>query len=303
MSNLKIRPDGKFRRPPLGPLPWIAPSLILIATWVFWPAFEMVRTSFREVSRSGLILGYVGFENYIELMARPELVTIFARTFFWVITIVFFTALISLPLSSLLNQKFPGLTVVRWFVILPWAASVFATALTFRWMLNGYYGFFNTLFVDLGIIKEPIDWLGYPNVALAWMVAVAVFVSLPFTSFVLLAGLQTIPNEIREAAQVDGSSAWRTYWKIIFPLLRPALLVALVINLINVFNNFPVIWVITQGGPGNSTDVTTTFMYKLAFRSQEMGQSAALATFNFIIIFLFILLFLRVSGWRQQNEK
>lgn len=302
MSNLKYRPDGKFRTPPLGPLPWIAPSLILIATWVFWPAFEMVRTSFREVSRSGLILGYVGLENYSDLIARPELVTIFARTFLWVGTIVFFTAMISLPLASLLNQKFPGLTVVRWFIILPWAASVFSTALTFRWMLNGYYGFFNTLLVDLRIIDEPIDWLGYPTVALAWMVAVAVFVSLPFTSFVLLAGLQTIPNEVREAAQVDGASPWRTYWRIVFPLLRPALLVALVINLINVFNNFPVIWVMTQGGPGNSTDVTTTFMYKLAFRMQEMGQSAALATFNFVIIFMFILLFLRVSGWNKQNE-
>lgn len=302
MSNLKIRPDGKFRKPPLGPLPWIAPALLLIVTWVFWPAFEMIRTSFREVSRSGLILGYVGFQNYSELLARPELPSILVRTAFWVLSIVFFTAVISLPLASLLNQKFPGLTVVRWFIILPWAASVFSTALTFRWMLNGFYGFFNTVLMDLKILEEPIDWLGYPNVAMAWMVAVAVFVSLPFTSFVLLAGLQTIPNEIREAAQVDGSSSWRTYWKIIFPLLRPALLVALVINLINVFNNFPVIWVMTQGGPGNSTDVTTTFMYKLAFRLQEMGQSAALATFNFVIIFLFILLFLRVSGWRQQNE-
>ena len=302
MSNLKIRPDGKFRKPPLGPLPWIAPALILIFTWVGWPAFEMVRTSFREVSRSGLILGYVGFQNYVELLARPELPSIFIRTAFWVLSIVFFTAVISLPLASLLNQKFPGLTVVRWFIILPWAASVFSTALTFRWMLNAFYGFFNTVLIDLKILQEPIDWLGYPNVAMAWMVAVAVFVSLPFTSFVLLAGLQTIPNEIREAAQVDGSSSWRTYWKIVFPLLRPALSVALVINLINVFNNFPVIWVMTQGGPGNSTDVTTTFMYKLAFRLQEMGQSAALATFNFIIIFMFILLFLRVSGWRQQNE-
>jgi ABC-type sugar transport system permease subunit len=302
MSKLSFRPDGKFRTPRFGPLPWILPSILLIVIWVFWPAFEMVRTSFREVSRSGVILGYVGFENYSDLIARPELAPIFLRTMLWVLTIVFFTALLSLPLASLLNQKFPGRTVVRWFIILPWAASVFSTALTFRWMLNGYYGFVNTLLIDLRIIDEPIDWLGYPNVAIAWMVAVAVFVSLPFTSFVLLAGLQTIPNEIREAAQVDGSSSWRTYWRIIFPLLRPALLVALVINLINVFNNFPIIWVMTQGGPGNSTDVTTTFMYKLAFRMQEMGQSAALATFNFVIIFLFILLFLRVSGWRQQNE-
>ncbi|MFM1864872.1 MAG: hypothetical protein RL677_652 [Actinomycetota bacterium] len=300
MSNFRV--DKKFRRPRLGPLPWILPAILLIATWVFWPAFEMVRTSFREVSRTGLILGYVGFQNYAELLARPELPSIFLRTFFWVISIVILTSAISLPLASLLNQKFPGRTQVRWMIILPWAASVFSTALTFRWMLNGFYGFFNTVLMDLKILDEPVDWLGYPNVALAWMVFVAVFVSLPFTSFVLLAGLQTIPNEIREAAEVDGSSKWRTYWRIVFPLLRPALLVATVINLINVFNNFPIIWVMTQGGPGNSTDVTTTFMYKLAFRMQEMGQSGALATFNFVIIFLFILLFLRVSGWRQQNE-
>jgi multiple sugar transport system permease protein len=124
---------------------------------------------------------------------------------------------------------------------------------------------------------------------------VAVFVSIPFTSFVLLAGLQSIPDDIIEAASVDGASAWQIYRRIKFPLLRNSLLIATIINLINVFNSFPIIWVMTRGGPGYETDTTTTFAYKLAFIESNMGQSTALGVFNFIIIMIIVVVYLRVT--------
>ncbi len=128
---------------------------------------------------------------------------------------------------------------------------------------------------------------------------VAIFVSLPFTTYVFLAGLQAIPTDIYEAARVDGASGWRQYRNITLPLLRPALLVASIINMINVFNSFPIIWVMTGGGPGSKTDTTTTFMYKLAFSFQDIGQSAAMAVVNFGVILVFVLLYLRVVDWRR----
>ena len=161
---------------------------------------------------------------------------------------------------------------------------------------------FNRILEDFGIIKEPIDWLGTPGWNFFWLMAVAVFVSIPFTTYVILAGLTTVPDDILEASTVDGASGWTRYKEITFPLLRPALLVAAVINLINVFNSFPVIWAMTGGGPGYSTDTTTTLAYKLSFRDQDIGASAALASLNFVIILIFIMIFLKVSKWKEATE-
>ena len=210
------------------------------------------------------------------------------------------TILISLGLAALLNAAFPGRRLVRWALIVPWAASVVMTATIWRWMLDAFYGIVNRILFDLGLIANPVnDWLGTPSSAFIWLIAVAIFVSLPFTTYVLLAGLQSIPTDIYEAARVDGATGMRTYRYITLPLLRPALLVAAIINMINVFNSFPIIWAMTGGGPGFQTDTTTTFMYKLAFRFQDIGQSAALAIVNLAVILVFVLLYLRVVDWRR----
>jgi len=214
--------------------------------------------------------------------------------------VVSVTIFIGLGLAALLNAAFPGRRLVRWALIVPWAASVVMTATIWRWMLDGFYGIINRILFDLGLIATPInDWLGTPGIALIWLMAVAIFVSLPFATYVLLAGMQSIPHDIYEAAKVDGATGWHRYRYITLPLLRPALLVAAIINMINVFNSFPIIWAMTRGGPGSQTDTTTTFMYKLAFRFQDIGQSASLAIVNFSIILLFVLLYLRVVDWRR----
>ena len=288
------------RMPDLGPLPWIGPALLLIFGVVLWPAFEMARTSLLDISMSGLAKGFVGLANFDTLFANPELPSILIRTLTWVFVVVCVTIFISLGLAALLNAAFPGRRLVRWALIVPWAASTVMTATIWRWMLDAYYGIINRILFDLGLIPTFIhDWLGTPDVAIIWLMAVAIFVSLPFTTYVLLAGLQSIPQDIYEAARVDGATGWRTYRNITLPLLRPALLVAAIINMINVFNSFPIIWAMTRGGPGSQTDTTTTFMYKLAFRFQDIGQSAALAVVNFSVILLFVLLYLRVVDWRK----
>jgi ABC-type sugar transport system permease subunit len=288
------------RLPDLGPLPWIGPALLLIFAVVLWPAFEMVRTSLSEISISGLSKGFAGIVNFERLFADPDLVGILTRTLTWVVVVVTVTILGSLALASLLNAAFPGRRLVRWALIIPWAASVVMTATIWRWMLDGYFGIINRILLDLGFLQGPInDWLGNPSTSFYWLMFVAVFVSLPFTTYVLLAGLQSIPRDIYEAGKVDGATGWQSYVAITLPLLRPALLVAAIINMINVFNSFPIIWAMTRGGPGSLTDTTTTYMYKLAFQLLDLGQSAAMAVVNIAVILVFVLLYLRVVDWRR----
>ena len=291
-----------LNRSRFGAAPWIGPAIFMIILMVVWPAIEMVRTSFHEIDQTGISRGWNGLTNYRSLLQNPDFPQTILRTVIWVIGVVGVTILVSLPIAQLLHQKFPGRRIVRYMLIVPWAASVVMTSIVWRWILDGYYGMLNRILQDFHIIKEPIDWLGNPNIAFAWLMFVAVFVSIPFTTYVILAGLTTISEDILEASTVDGASASDRYREITFPLLRPSLLVAAVINLINVFNSFPIIWAMTQGGPGYSTDTTTTLAYKISFRDQDIGQSASLASINFIVVLIMIVVFLKVSKWNAKEE-
>ncbi|WP_328787032.1 sugar ABC transporter permease [Streptomyces avidinii] len=284
----------------LGPLPWIGPALLLIVLVVLWPVYEMVRTSFLRISSSGFVRGSAGFDKYEQLFDEPSLPSVVLSTVLWTVVVVTSTMVLSLALAQLFNQRFPGRRVTRWALIAPWAASVVMTAIGFKWMLNQTSGVLNTLMADLGIIDGPKDWLGDPSTAWPWMMFVAVFVSLPFTTYTLLAGLQTIPGEIYEAAKVDGTSTWQTYLRITLPLLRPAFLVGVVINLINVFNSFPIIWSMTRGGPDSATATTTVFMYQL--KNSDIGQSAAMSVVNFALVVVMVVVFLKASRWNQEES-
>jgi multiple sugar transport system permease protein len=265
----------------------------------------MVRTSFQHISPDGFVLGSAGAKNYRNLFDEPALAGVIERTVIWVVVVVAVTIGLSLGLAQLFNQKFPGRRVARWALIAPWAASVLMTSLVFRWALDANNGVINVFLHDIGLLhrlgSNEADWLGRPTAALVWMMIVAVFVSLPFTTYALLAGLQTVPTEIYEAARVDGSGTWRTYVSITLPLLRPALVVATLINVINVFNSFPIIWEMTRGGPGYDTSTTTTFMFIL--KESYIGESASMSVINFLLVIVVVALFLRLTDWKSQVEQ
>ena len=290
-KKLKVSHNVSF----LSALPWIGPALVLILLVVIWPVIELIRTSFTDISLAGSLLDFNGLANYRDLLANTDLYPVVRRTLLWVFGIVFFTVLLSLPLAQLVNQNFPGRKYVRWAMIFPWAASVVMTSMIWTWILDAYSGELNLTLTQLGLISEPVDWVNNPGSSFYFLMWVAVFVSVPFTTFVLLAGLQSIPADIVEAASVDGASHWQIYRRIKFPLLRNSLLIASIINIINVFNSFPIIWVMTRGGPGYETDTTTTFAYKLAFIESNMGQSTARGVFNFMIIMVIVGFYLRVT--------
>ncbi len=298
-SSAQLKPMRKGFK--LGALPWIGPAIAVIVLLVLYPAYTMIKTSFMNIDETGTSHGFTGLSNYRTLFHNPNLVPVLERTLIWTVSVVFFTVIISLPVAQVLHAKFPGRRLVRYALIVPWAASVVMTSTSWLWILNGYYGVLNRILLSLGLIKDQVQFLGNPTQSFAWLILVAVFVSVPFTTYVILAGLTTVGDDIMEASTVDGASGWQRYKHITFPLLRPALLISMVINLINVFNSFPIIWVMTTGGPGYSTDTTTTLAYKITFRSADIGQSASMATINFAIILVFIALFLKVSRWKEND--
>ncbi|WP_419760099.1 carbohydrate ABC transporter permease [Acidisoma sp.] len=286
----------------LAPLVWVGPAMALIVVVVLWPVVIMIETAFQHISPDGFILGWAGWRNFVYLREEPDLVDILVRTGIWVGTVVVGTMLISLALCQLFNQKFPGRRIARWALIAPWAASVVMTAIVFRWGLDANNGIINVLLYDLGLLhrfnSDAADWLGTPGSALVWMIVVAIYVSVPFSTYALLAGLQAIPSDVYEAARVDGAGVWRTYFTITLPLLRPAFIVALLINVMNVFNSFPIIWEMTRGGPGHQTSTTTTFMYQL--KESYIGESAAMSVVNFGLVVVIVAIYLRVTVWKRE---
>jgi multiple sugar transport system permease protein len=299
-----MQPSPPLRR--LGraaaPLGWVGPAVALIAFAVIWPVYEMFRISFQHYSPDGFLLGSAGFRNYTTLFKDPNFGPVLVRTGIWVVAVVGLTMLISLGVAQLFNQRFPGRRIARWALIAPWAASVMMTAIIFRWMLDPNTGAINLLLRNLGLVDRlgtrQADWLGRPDAALAWMIGVAVFVSIPFATYTILAGLQTIPGEVYEAARIDGASPLRTYLSITLPLLRPAILVATLINVMNVFNSFPIIWEMTRGGPGYETNTSTVFMFNL--KQNFIGESASMSVVNFAVVIVIVLVFLRVSNWQKE---
>ena len=260
-----------------------------------------MRASLGRYSITGLYQGSVGAANYTRLLEQEALPTVVANTVVWVAAIVLVTVVASLALAQLLNEDFPGRSLVRGALIVPWAASLIMTSKLFVWIYDYYFGILNHVLVSLGLVSAPVDWLGNDATVMGAMIAVGIFVSMPFTTYVMLAGLSAIPGEVYEAARVDGASAWRTYWSVTVPLLRPALLVAVVLNVIYVFNSFPIVWTLNDRNPGFAHDTMITYMYKIAFKSalRDVGLAAALGVVNVLVILLAVVLYLRTVSWRE----
>jgi multiple sugar transport system permease protein len=288
----------------LTPLAWVGPAIVLIVIVVLLPVVVMIQSSLQKISPDGFVLGAAGVANFVALFAESALPGVLLRTVIWTVGVVAVTMVISLGLAQLFNARFPGRRVARWALIVPWASSVMMTALIFRWALDANNGVVNVILHDLGLLKayntDQADWLGNPVPALIWMMVVAVFVSLPFSTYALLSGLQSIPEEVYEAARIDGASHWKLYTGVTLPLIRPAILVATLINVINVFNSFPIIWEMTGGGPGYSTSTSTTFMFTL--KESYIGESAAMSVINFAMVIVIVLIYLRATHWKEQVD-
>jgi len=274
-------------------LPWIGPALLLILAMVAFPAGYMIFNSTRKISQVGTDLHSVGLANFVTVFQDPALPRILLNTFVWVVSVVGITVLLSLALAQFLNKPFPGRTIVRMAVIVPWAASVVMTTTVFYYGLDPNYGIFNKFLMDVGILDEGFGWTKSAVPAMFVSVIVAIFVSIPFTTYTLLAGLQSIPQETLEAARVDGAGRWQTYLFVILPQLRSALAVSVLINIINVFNNLPILKVMTGSIPGTNADTLMTYIFKVLQFDRRLDISSALSVVNFAVVVLIVAIYVK----------
>lgn len=283
------------RSPLTNPYLLVLPGFLLAAFIILWPLYQLGQISLSEVNRFGQLRGFAGLENFSAVFADPDFIGSLGRTAIWTFGIVIGTILVSLPVALVLNEDFYGRGVARVVIMLPWAVSLTMTAIVWRWALSGESGMLNSALQGLGIIDTNVQWLAQSATAFPVQIMIGILVSVPFTVTIFLGGLSSIPDDLYEAAKLEGASAWDIFRRITLPLIRTFINIAVVMNTIYVFNSFPIIWVTTQGGPANSTDILVTYLYKLGFRLGKLGEASALSIMMFVLLLGFTILYVRLA--------
>ena len=275
----------------LKPLLFILPSFLLAFIIIAYPIIDLVRLSFNDVGTFGEMNGFIGLLNYQDVFEDELFVEVLLRTLYWTFFVVAGTIAVSIPIALILNEDFYGKGIARTVIMLPWAISLAMTAVIWKWLLNPDYGMLNHLLLNLGLVTENVGWLADADTAFPLQILIGILVSIPFTISILMGGLTSIPTDIYEAAYLDGSSYWQRLKTLTLPLLKPFVNIAVVLNVIYVFNSFPIIWILTEGGPSNSTDILPTYLYKLAFREGEIGLASALSVIMLLILLSFTIIY------------
>lgn len=281
---------------------WILPSLVLIVGIVLIPVFELFHTSFSEVSRAGVVKSFNDFKNYTSLFEDNTFLMVLKNTLIWTVVVVGVSTVLSLGISLLLNEQFHARSLVRAAIILPWATSLVITASVWKWIFDYNYGTLNIILTNLHLIRSNVYWLAAASSSFPILLWAGIFDTMPFTIIVLLAGLQSISVNLYEAANIDGAGVWGKFIHITLPMLKQSITVTTVLNIIYVFNSFPIIWTITRGEPLNQTDTVVTFLYKQAFQVNKMGQAAAISVLSFLILIAFSILYVTLSMRREDDE-
>ncbi|WP_395449784.1 carbohydrate ABC transporter permease [Aminobacter sp. UC22_36] len=271
------------------------PSLILAAVVIFWPVVDLIQIATHDVSRFGQLRDFSGLDNFAALVADPDFIKALLRTGVWTVAVVGGALLVSIPVAVILNTDFYGRSLARVIVMLPWAVSLTMTAIVWRWALNGESGMLNSALRGLGLADQNIQWLASAATAFPMQIMIGILVTVPFTTTIFLGGLSSIPDDLYEAAALEGAGPVQQFRRITFPLLKPFVNIAIVLNTIYVFNSFPIIWVMTQGGPANSTDILVTHLYKLAFRIGKLGEASAVSLVMLAILLVFTAIYIRLA--------
>ena len=255
----------------------VLPSLVLTCAILGLPTLSLVGAAIHGSNRFGSTRTAVGWANFGHVLSDPLFAEACWRTLVWTGCVVAGTLALSVPVALTLRRDFAGRGLAKVLVMLPWSVSLTMTAVVWRWALDAQSGALNVVLRQLGIIDTTVVWLGDARLAFAVEILVGILVSVPFTCSILLAGLDSIPADLYEAARLDGAGGPARFRHITLPLLRPFLSLALILNVVYVFNSFPIIWVMTQGGPAGRTEILVTYLYKLAFVFGRMGDAAALS--------------------------
>ncbi|PEI06079.1 ABC transporter permease [Pantoea agglomerans] len=281
----------------------LAPMLLVMLLLTAWPLLRTIWLSFTDAALigSGETPAWIGLENYLYALSDPDFRASVWRTLYFTLVSVTFEGIIGVLVALLLNQKFVGRNVLRVLVILPWALPTIVNAMMWRLNFNPDYGSINALLSQLGIIDGYRSWLGSPDAALNAVMFADIWKNYPLVTLLVLAALQSIPEDLFEAARLDGASAWRRFRAITFPAIVAPLGVALVLRTIDAFKIFDIIYVMTRGGPVDSTKTLSFFVYQESFSYLRAGSGAAYAILMTLMCALLITLYLLML-WHQRRR-
>ncbi len=237
---------------------------------------------------------FVGLQNYIDILPNPDFIAALGRTAYFAVVTVGVGLVLGLAMALVLNESFPGRNFLRSIVLVPWAMAPVAVGVLWSWMLNGEYGTFNAVLSDLGLADKPIHWLADGRLAFHMVALAHVWNQAPLASLLILAGLQSMPENLHRAARIDGAGAIRRFFSITLPWLRPMLLLILILTTINSIMAFDLFWIMTRGGPGSATTVFSWMGYAYAFQFFKFGEGAAILYVLTIICLILAAIYLKL---------
>lgn len=239
---------------------------------------------------------FIGLNNYKELLSDSRLGLSFLNTVNFAVFAVFFELVFGIALAMLMNMGFKGRGVVRAAVLIPWSIPAAVSALIWRFMYDGQYGIISKMFAFVGIIGDPSYILTTRSGAIFGLIFADTWKTTPFMALLILAGLQTINADLYEAARIDGASPIQQFFKIVLPLLKPSIMVALLFRTLDTFKVFDLVSVMTNGGPANSTETISVFAYKSMFANMNFGMGSAIAGILFVVLAIVIIVYVKVLG-------
>ncbi len=292
---------------------FIAPAMLVMAALVFYPLVNGIYLSFTNANQFNTTrrIGanvtpssytFIGLENYSDILTTPtyKFWSVFGQTVVWTTLNVAPHILIGLGLALLLNRKIRGRTFYRILLNLPWAVPSYISAFVWRFIYNGDIGFLNSVLRNMG--AETIPWLSDPGWAMIAVVIANTWLAIPFNMVTMLGGLQSIPTELYEAAEVDGANAWQKFMGITLPMLRPVMMTITLLGVIWTFNSFNVIFLVSEGGPFQSTEILATWAWRLGFQQSQIGVAAAYSVIILLILIVFSLAYIRVLNRPGQES-
>jgi len=277
-------PARRRARLPRFAWPWLLlmPTFLAIGAVAFWPILEGLRLSLTNTSLITRQSDYVGLENYAGLLSDSNFWNAWGHTVWFTVASTFLETVIGLIMALVLCEHFRFRGLVRAAMLVPWAMPTVVTSKMFGWLFDGQNGVVNWILMNIGLLDDKVNWYGNPDTALTTLIIADVWKTTPFMALLLMTGLQTIPKSLTEAARMDGAGAWMIFWTIRLPLLMPTLLIAGLFRALDAFRVFDLVYVLTGGGPADSTETLSTLAYKSLFSTLEFGYGSTVSTAMFI---------------------
>jgi multiple sugar transport system permease protein len=287
----------------LEPYLFILPVFILLLFMFGYPLINSIIMAFENYKLSNINdIYFNNFENFKKLFGDSDFLLLIKNSLVYVVLSVAGQFLFGLVLALALKQDFKGRGIYQSIVFLPWAFSTFVIGLIFRWAFNGEYGVVNDVLIRLGIIDKGIAWLGTPGLSLAVIIIAMIWMGIPFFGIMILAALQSIPEEVYEAADMDGCGMWQKFWLLTIPYIKPTIIITILLRTIWIFNSFDLVVIVTGGGPANYSQTLPSYMYTKAFSGYDFGLAGALGTLLMVILGLYAVIFLKLSNYDKAGD-